>query len=62
MTIEEWLIKLKGYQPEGFELTKLGFPICDAVVIPRCPLIFGADKKQHDSNMKIFLLSHKIPV
>lgn len=45
MTIEQWLLKLKSCQPEGFELTKLGSSICDAILIPVCPLIFGDDKK-----------------
>ena len=62
MTIEGWLLKLKDYQTEAFELTRLGVPICDAIILPLCPLVFGEDKKQHYSNMKTFLLSHKIPV
>ena len=62
MTIEEWLLKFKNCQTEAFELTKLGNPICDAIVLPVCPLVFGENRKEHDSNLKAFLLSHKIPV
>jgi hypothetical protein len=40
----------------------LGLPICDAIVYPRCFLIFGTNIKEHDSQLAIFLKSHNIPV
>ena len=62
MTIEKWLLKLRSYQTEGFELTRVGPPICDAIILPFCPLVFGVNQAQHNANMKIFLVGHKIPV
>ena len=40
----------------------LGGPICDAIIYPRCQLIFGEDIKEHDKKLEIFLKSHYIPV
>jgi hypothetical protein len=36
--------------------------ICDAVLYPRCPLIFGDEIKVHDERLKIFLVDHNIPI
>lgn len=44
------------------ELTALGVPICDAIVYPRCPLIFGNDMQKHDRELMLFLKSHGISV
>ena len=62
MTVEKWLLELRLYQTEEFELTRVGPPICDAIVLPFCPLVFGVNQAEHNANMKIFLVSHKIPV
>ena len=60
-TVEGWLTTLSE-QCERRELEALGVPICDAVVYPRCPLIFGDDINEHDKQLAIFLKSHYIPV
>ena len=40
----------------------LGHPICDGIVYPRCPLIFGDDIREHDLKLAVHLKSHCIPV
>ena len=62
MTVEKWLLKLQQYQTPGFEMTRVGVPICDAIILPYCPLEFGVNQAEHNSNMKIFLIGHHIPV
>ena len=51
MTIEKWLLKLSTYQAKGFEMTRVGVPICDAIILPFCPLIFGVNLGEHNRNM-----------
>jgi hypothetical protein len=36
------------------KLTKLGVPICDAIILPKCKILFGEGKK-HNTNMEAFL-------
>lgn len=62
MTIEKWLLKLRSCQTEEFELTRVGPPICDAIILPFCSRVFGVNQAEHNANMKIFLVRHKIPV
>jgi hypothetical protein len=59
--IEGWLLLL-SQQCKKTELKALDDPICDAIIYPRCPLIFGEDTKEHDGKLKIFLIDHSIPV
>jgi hypothetical protein len=61
MRVEGWLTTL-SQQCERSELKALGAPICDAIVYPRCPLIFGDDIKVHDEKLAVHLKSHLIPV
>lgn len=61
MKIEEWLLKL-SLQSEKSELKAVGDPICDAIVYPRCPLIFGNDVQKHDQELMLFLKSNGIAV
>jgi len=59
--IERWLQILVEQCPKS-ELKALGGPICDGIIYPRCPLIFGENIKEHDTKLAIFLKSHYIPV
>ncbi len=45
MAVEKWLsdLSLQCEKSEKSELKVLGAPFCDAIVYPRCPLIFGSD-------------------
>ena len=43
-------------------MTRVGVPICDAILLPYCPLEFGVNQAEHNNNMKIFLIGHHIPV
>jgi len=36
--------------------------ICDAILYPRCPFIFGNEIKVHDEKLKVFLIDHDIPI
>ena len=45
--IEGWLEKLSEECSKS-ELEPLDKPICDAIVFPRCPLIFGDEINDHD--------------
>ena len=59
--VERWLQILAKECPK-IELKALGGPICDGIIYPRCPLIFGENIKEHDAKLAIFLKSHYIPV
>ena len=61
MKLEGWLQALSQLC-EKIELMMLGLPLCDAIVYPRCFLIFGNDIKEHNNQLTIFLKSHDIPV
>lgn len=52
--VEKWLLELKEKFSSAGKLTKIGAPICDAIILPRCTLLFGESKK-HNSNMEAFL-------
>ena len=39
VTTEDWLRSLE-YCKSNSEFIKVGVPICDAIVLPRCPLLF----------------------
>lgn len=43
------------------DFVKLGDPICDAIILPEVPLIFGTGEDRY-GKMKVFLLEHKVPV
>lgn len=59
--VEGWLLLL-SQQSKKAELKALDDPICDAIIYPRCSLIFGEDTKEHDRKLKVFLIDHGIPV
>jgi PII-like signaling protein len=40
--------------------TKVGCPICDAIIVIKCTLIFG--EENHNTSMKAFFQSHRVPV
>lgn len=61
MIVEEWLVTL-AKQCDASKLTPVGPPICDAIVYPRCPLVFGNDIKKHDHELMLLLKSHGIAV
>lgn len=61
MTVEGWLATL-SQQCEKSELKPVGTPICDAIIYPRCSLIFGNDTQKHDHELLLFLRSHGISV
>ena len=42
MTVEKWLSYLSLKCEKG-SLKALGAALCDAIVYPRCPLVFGSD-------------------
>jgi hypothetical protein len=43
VTTEEWLASL-AYCKADDEFKKIGDPLCDAIVIPKCPLLFDFSK------------------
>jgi len=59
LIVEDWLKSLEKFKSE-LPFTRIGRPICDAIIIPKCPDVFGSES--HHSNMKNFLRSHKLPV
>lgn len=61
MTIEGWLATL-AKRCESNKLEALGVPICDAIVYPRCPSIFGDDINEHDKQLAIFLKFYGLPI
>ena len=64
MAVEKWLsdLSLQCEKSEKSELKVLGAPFCDAIVYPRCPLIFGSDIPKHDHELMLFLKSHGLAV
>jgi hypothetical protein len=60
-SVEKWLAGLTQGNARQ-ELKQLGDPICDAIVYPRCPKLFGEDITEHDSKLMLFLKSHSISV
>lgn len=59
-TVEKWHETFA--ECEQSALKQLGEPICDAILYPRCPLVFGDSIKEHDIKLKVFLTDHGIPV
>ena len=52
VTTEEWLKLLACYKSDGtFE--KVGEPICDAIILPKCKFLFP---KEPFKSMKAFLI------
>lgn len=61
MEVESWLATL-SQKCDMNDLKPVGASICDAIVYPRCPLLFGYDINKHDHKLMIFLKSHGIAV
>lgn len=59
-TTEEWLASLAYCKTED-EFAKIGDPICDAIIFPKCPIIFNAAKKPY-KKMEIFFTDMGLPV
>jgi hypothetical protein len=59
-TTEEWLASL-AYCKTDDNFEKIGDPICDAIIFPKCPLIFDETKKPY-KQMEIFFTDMGIPV
>lgn len=55
---EDWLQSIK-YCKANDEFIKIGMPICDAIVLPKCPLLF---KEKPFQAMKEFLIEEGIHV
>jgi hypothetical protein len=58
VTTEDWLNSLSCYKSNE-EFTKVGVPICDAIVLPRCPLLFTNEPFKE---MKKFLIEEGLHV
>ena len=43
LVVENWLESLAFRFKRDSPYTKVGPPICDAIILPSCPLIFGED-------------------
>ena len=61
MEVEGWLATL-SQQCEMNDLKPVGAPICDAIMYPRFPLLFGDNISKHDHELMLFLKSHDIAV
>lgn len=58
VTTEDWLRSL-SYCKTDDEFMKVGAPICDAIVLPKCPLLFT---KEPFNEMKKFLIEEGLHV
>lgn len=59
-TTEEWLASL-AYCKTDDDFKKIGDPICDAIIFPKCPLLFDIGNKPY-KQMEIFFTDMGLPV
>ena len=59
-TTEEWLVSL-AYCKTNDEFKRIGDPICDGIIFPKCPLLFDK-KKEPYKQMEIFFTRMGLPV
>jgi hypothetical protein len=52
LVVETWLQSLARRFKRVNPYTKVGCPICDAIIVLRCTLIFG--EENHNTSMKAF--------
>lgn len=57
---EEWLTSL-AYCKTNDDFEKIGDPICDAIIFPKCPLLFDFNNKPY-KQMEIFFTDMGLPV
>ena len=43
LVVEDWLQSLAHRFQSDDPFTKVGSPICDAIILPTCPEVFGND-------------------
>jgi hypothetical protein len=59
-TTEEWLASL-AYRKTDDEFKKIGDPICDGIIFPKCPLLFDINDEPY-KHMYIFFTHMGLPV
>jgi hypothetical protein len=58
--VENWLGSLAFRFKRVDPYTKIGLPICDAIILLKSVLVFGDEN--HNISMKAFFQSHRVPV